>query len=58
MSALDAVIRRRRLVEVFGAGGCGPAGQVLTFLREPLERAPVRVETGYAGGCAGHACEY
>jgi ribonucleoside-diphosphate reductase alpha chain len=35
-------------------------GQVLTLLAEPgmpIE-APVRVDTGYAGGCAGRACEF
>nr|WP_275404092.1 hypothetical protein [Pseudonocardia acidicola] len=31
-------------------------GQVLTVPGEPLQRSPIRVDTAYAGGCAGHAC--
>jgi ribonucleoside-diphosphate reductase alpha chain len=36
------------------------ADQVLTLLSPPLETAgpPVRVEADFAGGCAGHVCEF
>jgi ribonucleoside-diphosphate reductase alpha chain len=36
------------------------AGQVLTLLTEPDAALgpPVRVDTAFAGGCAGHACEF
>ncbi|MFP3901667.1 MAG: adenosylcobalamin-dependent ribonucleoside-diphosphate reductase [Acidimicrobiia bacterium] len=35
-------------------------GQVLTFLSGPEDSAhrPVRVDTAFTGGCAGHVCEF
>ncbi|WP_431920999.1 adenosylcobalamin-dependent ribonucleoside-diphosphate reductase [Nonomuraea jabiensis] len=33
-------------------------GQVLTFLGEPPQQAPIRVDSSYAGGCAHHVCEF
>ena len=38
---------------------CSRAGQVLTVLTEraPLS-GPVQADTAFAGGCAGHVCEF
>jgi hypothetical protein len=37
-----------------------PASATCTVIRTVprLEGAPVRVDTGFAGGCAAHVCEF
>lgn len=54
---LNAWRRRAKGVTVYGYGS--RPGQVLTFLSESTDRGRgVRVAADYAGGCAGHACEF